>query len=171
VVATTVLAASGLFAASLDQRGAPLTAHRAFLDSEYANAATMEPFEYYGARWVAGLPHPAAFACASDAGRRSVVELTGALPHAEIASVDERRYFVFSPERRRELWTRMQNAGWRPVAEFAGAPTPARVMLSSLLQRAPGRVGGLVTISRVPRLLVMEHSSAPVPRPDGLLTP
>jgi hypothetical protein len=164
VIASILLAASGLIAASMDQRGSLLTPHRAFLESEFAGTATLEPFEYYGARWVAGFGNAAAFACAADAGRQSVVKLARAVPDAQIAAVGERRYFVFSPERRRDLWDRMAKEGWQLAAEIEGTPAPTRELLASMLQRVPGPLSQLARIGRSPRLVVLEHSN----RPSGL---
>ena len=159
-LATSVLVVVGLAGASLDQGGSELSAHRAFVESGFAGEAALEPFEYYGARWQRGLRSPVAFACASDAGRRSVVDLARTLPGAEVVATSERRYFVFSPARRPDLSARMATAGWRPVTEIAGTAPPARRFLARLLGQVPSQRARAARLEIPPHLVVLEQPIA-----------
>jgi len=160
LLATCVLVGIALVAASLDQGGSEMSAHRAFVESKFAAEAALEPFEYYGARWQRGLQSPAVFACASDAGRRSVVELARTLPDAEIVAASARRYFVFSPARRPDLLARMAAAGWRPVTEVAGTSPPARRVLARLLRHVPSQGDRAARLDVPPHLVVLEQPIA-----------
>lgn len=155
--ATVVLVVLAIAATSLDQRGSELTAHRTFLQSEYARSASLEPFEYYGARWALGLQSRADFACAGDEGRQSVIDLALALPGTTVVPVNERRYFVFSPRRRPALAQRMEGMGWRLVAEITGTPPPGRRWFASVLPFVPGQGRRFEPVGRPPRLMVFEN--------------
>ena len=65
------LVVSSLFAAGLDQGRSILTPHRHFLATSYASGAVLEPTEYFGTRWAAGL-----LEC-----RTSTVPATSAVAH------------------------------------------------------------------------------------------
>ncbi len=157
IVAIGVLTATNLAAISMDQRDTPLTAHRAFLDSAYSADAALEPFEYFGARWVRGLRTPVDFGCASDVGRPSVVQLLPTLPGTDCAPAAARRYFVFSAERRPELAGRMEAAGWRRVADIVGTSAPARRWLAKGIRHVFPQSTRFNGIDQPGRLVVFEN--------------
>ncbi len=164
IAATAGLVVLSLVAASLDKRGSELTAHRAFLQSDFARSASLEPFEYFGARWVSGLDEPVAFACAADKGRDSVVRLVAALPGAVVVPASERRYFVYSPERRVRLAPELAAAGWLPVREITGTGPAGREWLARLLRHIPALNRRFAAVGRRPRLVVLENPNAAVTR-------
>jgi hypothetical protein len=149
-----------LLSSGLDQRASELSAHKAYLRTEFVEDAALEPFEYYGARWVAGLRTHVAFGCAADQGRGSVADLVAALPAARLIPAGEARYFVFSPRRRRGLEQALERQGWRKVAEVLGEAPAVRRWGLSILSLIPGQEGRVRFASQAPRLVVME-------RPEG----
>jgi hypothetical protein len=155
------LIGSSLLSAALDQRASELSAHKAFLRTEFVGDAALEPLEYFGARWVAGLRTRVAFGCAADQGRGSVADLVAALPAARVVPADEARYFVFSPRRRRNFEPALEREGWRRVAEVLGEAPAVRRWGLSVLSVIPGQEGRFRFASQAPRLVVME-------RPDGV---
>jgi hypothetical protein len=160
-IAMAMLVGLGLVGASLDQRGSELSAHRTFVGTEFAAEAALEPFEYYGARWQHGLRAPVAFACASDTGRSSVVDLARALPGAVVAAASDRRYFVFSPVRRPDLAAQMTAAGWRPVTEITGSAPAGRRWLAHLLRGFPSQGERAARLAVPPHLVILEHPNHP----------
>lgn len=147
----------GLIGAGLDQRASELAAHRAFLTTEFADAASLEPFEYYAARWVSGLRSPVVFACAADAGRRSVAETARTLPGAEVVPADTRRYFVYSPSRRPDLGLKMARDGWLIAAEIKGTTPPGRRWLAAVLRLVPTQEQRAARLAIPPQLVILER--------------
>lgn len=150
-----------LAGASFDQRGTILSPHRAFISSPYAERAVLEPFEYIGARWTAGLSQPVPFACATDAGRMSVVGGVDVLPGAQRTTRDERPYFVLSPERRPDLLSTLRAAGWRPIAELTGDGPRSRQWMARVLALIPSQRQRATRLARPPGLLVLQHPRLP----------
>jgi hypothetical protein len=161
-VAVAGLAALGLAGAALDLRDNALGPHQVLATTEFAADMSLEPLEYYGARWVQGLRSSVAFACASDAGRQSVVVLARALPGATISAINDRRYFVFSPERRPDLTGALLAAGWLPAAEITGEAPLTRRLFARLLGRVPTQAKRAARIAIPPRLTIFEHPAWPV---------
>jgi hypothetical protein len=155
--AIAVLIVVSLGAASLDQRGTLLSPHRAFAASDLAPEATLEPFEYYGSRWVRGLRTIVPFACANDTGRRTVVESMRMLPASAIGPARSRPYYVYSPERRKDLAARMEAEGWQPMTEFVGTIPVGRRLLAAMLSRVPSQRERAARIASPPRLVVLRN--------------
>jgi 4-amino-4-deoxy-L-arabinose transferase-like glycosyltransferase len=165
-----VFVGAGLFAAGLDQGQSILAPHRAFAQTKYVDDTTLEPFEYVGAHWVHGLTNPAVFGCASDRGRGSVVRLVNGLDGTIVNSSRNARYFVFSPQRRPDLLTKLREEGWTGVEAIPGRTTPARAFVAVLLKLFPTQRERAERITHPPGLLIMENprdlnSSSNQPRP------
>jgi hypothetical protein len=152
-----LLAASGLFAASLDQGNSLLKPHELFLHSEWANDATVEPSEYYAARWKLGLSQPPPFACASDRGRSSVAHLLESLDGTVKRPSSQARYFAFSPLRRPDLVPILKAEGWTVAAEIPGEPTLGRSLVARVLKYVPSQQERAERIAHPTGLLVMER--------------
>jgi hypothetical protein len=155
--AAALLVGVGLFGAGLDQGSSIRAPHRAFVASAYAADATLEPFEYVGARWEQGLAQTPPFRCAGDRGRGSVVTPLRSFPHTTIAPVAETRYFVFSPARRADLLEQMTAEGWTPVDEFPGTVTPSRALIARVLASIPSQQERARRLSHAPGLLVLRN--------------
>src|SRR5581483_8983338 len=92
-----VFLVTGFAAASLDQGNAVLAPHRVFLSEPYATDSVLEPFEYVGARWVAGWTKEVPCGCATDLGRGLVVRQLTRIG-GKFAPTTQARYAVFSPQ-------------------------------------------------------------------------
>lgn len=158
--AAALLGASGMAAASLDQGNAVLAAHERFASSAFARDAAVEPFEYFGARWTIGLQSPPAFACASDQGRRSVTDLMPSLPGTTLASMAERRYFVFSPDRRPDLMSGLGSDGWHVVHEIEGRGSIGRNLVGRILRRVPSQEQRAERLLKPRGLVIMERAGS-----------
>jgi hypothetical protein len=161
--AMVAIVALNIVGVSFDQRGTILSPHRAFVASEYAQQSVLEPFEYVGARWTVGLTRLVPFACATDAGRMSVVGGIDALPGAVRATREDRPYFVLSPYRRPDLSKALREAGWRRVAEFTGEGPRSRRWMSRLLALIPSQQERATGLARPPTLVVFERPRPPRP--------
>jgi hypothetical protein len=159
-----LLMGTGLFAAGLDQGNTILAPHRDFVQSPYARDAVLEPFEYVGARWILGIESDAQFACVTDQGRGSVVRLVNAFEGAMLKPTASARYFVFSPDRRPDLSTRLTEQGWTVVAELPGRVALARALVGQLLALVPTQHQRAERILRPRGLIVVE---APVQRTEA----
>jgi hypothetical protein len=156
-----LLVASGLFAAGLDQGSSVLKPFESFLDGDWANDATVEPSEYYAARWKLGLTQSPPFACASDRGRASVAHLLASLDGAVMRPSTQARYFVFSPLRRPDLLPALKAEGWTVAAEIPGEPTPSRALVARWLRFFPSQQERADRIAHPTGLLVMERPPSP----------
>jgi hypothetical protein len=156
-VVATAFVATGILSATLDQRDTILGPHRALIQSGWSSGAVLEPYEYFGARWVTGLDRPASFACAIDLGRRSAINTMHPLPHTALAPSGKASRVVFSPERRPELLPQFAEQGWIQVAEFRGEPTSLRRAIGHLLRLAPGQAGRVERLLNPPGLIVLER--------------
>src|SRR5262249_12243590 len=96
---TALLVLQGVAAAGLEVGPAIRSPHRAFLRSPIAPQSTLEPFEFFAARWEAGLDSPVPFRCADNVGRDQTVRLLRYLPGTAFGKA-ESSCFVFSPVRR-----------------------------------------------------------------------
>jgi hypothetical protein len=159
--AALLLVGSGLLAAGLDQGPSILEPHRAFARSEYAHDASLEPFEYVGARWVDGLERRSDFARAVDRGRRSVVEVLDGIEEALVRRSTDARYFAFSPQRRPELLPRLSEEGWAVVHHIPGCATRARAFVAALLELLPSQSDRAGRILHPPGLIIMENPGRP----------
>jgi hypothetical protein len=124
----------------------------------------LEPFEYVGARWILGIESDAQFACVTDQGRGSVVRLVNAFEGAMLKPTASARYFVFSPDRRPDLSTRLTEQGWTVVAELPGRVALARALVGQLLALVPTQHQRAERILRPRGLIVVE---APVQRTEA----
>ena len=140
-----LLVGSGLLSAGLDQGNTILEPHAAFLATQYAPEAALEPFEYVGARWKLGLAQRPPFVCAPDRGRASIIHLVGELGNATVIPSWRARYFVFSPERRPSLAQALESEGWAVVATIPGRPTFGRAAVARRFHiypaKAPAKAG------------------------------
>jgi hypothetical protein len=156
-----LLIVSGLFAAGLDQGKTIRAPHRAFVDSEYAAEAALEPFEYVAARWELGLDRQPAFRCAADRGRGSVVRLLDGFGRTTLTPSTQARYFVFSPERRPDLLPQLTAKGWVVVATIPGEPTASRRAVARLLELIPSQQERARRIMHPPGLLILKNPRLP----------
>ena len=150
----------GLLGVAADYGDTKLTAHRKFVASVYNQPETaLEPFVYFGARAAQDFrPAEARYACATDLGRVSMIDLVGNLPAVRTMTSGEARYLALSEDLQPEKWRKKLAEGWRKVEEIPGESRWTRRHLSQLLA-ACGL--GAVFADNVPALLILENPRWP----------
>jgi hypothetical protein len=150
------LVMTGIVAAGLDQGNSVLTAHKKLLQSEKGPEISLEPFEYFGARWQLGLKNKPVFSCLDDAGRGSVVQSLSALDDVNRIHLSNSRYVVFSPDRRPDLLGSLLANGWHVTEQFEMKPGVLRHYAGRALALIPSQAQRAERVLHPPGLLLLQ---------------
>ncbi len=129
----------GVAGAALDLGSTVLWPHSRLKTLPQVSECVLEPFEYFGLRWVTGLEKPTPAICGTDLGRASVRELLAHLPSVRFGETLQARMVLISGQRRPDLKLLLESERWVLQLSISGTAPPLRKWIASLLARVPSQ--------------------------------